>query len=181
MQAIPPKFVGNSDFGRLLAFSQAPFAGNRGALPEKGVNAQFGSPTLAFGRGEREAARELTMAGKQATKNNLRGKVGSILLVTGATVLVVYSAALAWQFQAALSSANNDAFGLLGNVGMASLRAVRVVVFDHSVMVLVARRILVLCSALMVTLIGIALLPKREARTATLMERNVSTRSEGGR
>ena len=101
------------------------------------------------------------MTQETTTGRNIRGTLGSALLVIGSTVLVGYSAALMWQFQAALDSATLDSLGFLGSIGLASLHAVRIVVLDHAVVLSVVHRILVLCSALIVTLIGIALLPKR--------------------
>jgi hypothetical protein len=101
------------------------------------------------------------MTQETTTGRNIRGTVGTVLLLIGSAVLVVYSAALAWQFQAALDSATLDSLGFFGSIGLASLHAVRIVALDHAVLLSVLQRILVLCSALIVTLIGIALLPRR--------------------
>jgi ascorbate-specific PTS system EIIC-type component UlaA len=101
------------------------------------------------------------MTQKTNSRGNIRATVGAALLLIGSTVLVGYSAALAWQFQAALNSSAIDSLGFFGSIGLASLRAVSIVALDHALLLSVARRILVLCSALIVTLIGIALLPKR--------------------
>jgi hypothetical protein len=87
--------------------------------------------------------------------------VGTALLAIGSAVLVTYSAALVWQFHSALNSTALDSLGFFGSVGLASLHAMRIVVLDHAVLLSVVHRILVLCSALIVMLIGIALLPKR--------------------
>jgi hypothetical protein len=100
------------------------------------------------------------MTQEQTSKRNIRGIVGAALLIVGSMVLVAYSVAVSWQFHAALNSAASDSLGFFGSVGLASLHAVRIVAFDHAVLLSVARRILVLCSALIVTLIGVALLPK---------------------
>ena len=101
------------------------------------------------------------MTQKTTSRRNIRGTVGTALLVIGSTVLVGYSAALAWQFRAALDGTVADLLGFFGSIGLASLRAVRIVALDQTVLLSVVQRILVLCSALIVTLIGIALLPKR--------------------
>jgi hypothetical protein len=101
------------------------------------------------------------MTRKQTSKRHIQGIMGAALLIVGSTVLVAYSAALAWRFHVALNSASLNSLGFFGSVGLASLHAVRIVALDHAVLLWVARRILVLCSALIVTLIGIALLPKR--------------------
>jgi hypothetical protein len=97
----------------------------------------------------------------QTSKRNFSGTVGATLLIIGSTVLVGYSAILAWQFQAALSSTAVDSLGFFGSVGLASLHAIRVVALDHAAVLSVVHRILVLCSALIVMLAGIALLSKR--------------------
>ena len=89
------------------------------------------------------------------------------MLIVGSAVLVTYSAAIAWQFHAASASA--DSLGPWGSIGLASLRAFRLVMLDHAALLSVAHRILVLCSALIVSLIGIALLLKR--RTGAMRAR----------
>jgi hypothetical protein len=101
------------------------------------------------------------MTQETTTGHNIRGTVGTALLLIGSAVLVGYSAALAWQFQAALDSATLDSLGFFGSIGLASLHAVRIVALDHAVLLSLLQRILVLCSALIVTLFGIALLPRR--------------------
>lgn len=95
------------------------------------------------------------------SKHNFRGFVGTAMLIIGSAVMVIYSAALAWQFHAALSSTAVDSLGLFGSLGLASLRAARAVAFDHAVLLSVVHHILILFSALLVMLIGIALLPRR--------------------
>jgi hypothetical protein len=101
------------------------------------------------------------MTQEPTTGRNIRSKLGTALLAIGSTVLVAYSAVLVWQFQAALDSAVMNSVGCFGSIGLASARAVRIVMLDHAVLLSVLHRILVLCSALIVTLIGIGLLPKR--------------------
>ena len=128
--------------------------------PEYHVNAPCEARTLSFGR-QNSNRREFSMTRNQTSNRNLRGVVGIAMLIIGSAVLVTYSAALAWQFHAALNSAAVDSLGFLGSIGLASLHAFRIVAFDHALLLSVVHRILVLCSALIVTLIGIALLPKR--------------------
>jgi hypothetical protein len=101
------------------------------------------------------------MTQETTTGRSIRGTVGTALLLIGSAVLVGYSGALAWQFQAALDSTTLDSLGFFGSIGLASLHAVRIVALDHAVLLSVLHRMLVLCSALIVTLIGIALLPRR--------------------
>jgi hypothetical protein len=119
------------------------------------------------------------MTRNQASKRNLSSVVGISLLAIGSAVLVTYSAALAWQFQAALSSTAVDSLGFLGGIGLASLHAFRFVALDHAVLLSVVHRILVLCSALIITLIGIALLPRRAARATAPSRRGVSALPKG--
>ena len=101
------------------------------------------------------------MTRNQNSKRNFSTFVGTAMLTAGSAVLVTYSAALAWQFHSALNSNASDCVGVLGSVAWASLHAMRILVLDHAVLLSVVHRILVLCSALIVMLIGIALLPKR--------------------
>ncbi|HXN53550.1 MAG TPA: hypothetical protein VN943_16580 [Candidatus Acidoferrum sp.] len=119
------------------------------------------------------------MTRRQTSKRNISSIVGAALLVIGSTVLVTYSAALGWQFQAALNNTAIDSLGFFGSVGLASLHAVRIVALDHAVLLSVMHRILVLCSALIVTLIGIALLLRRPTGVNALGRRGVSALPKG--
>jgi len=106
------------------------------------------------------------MARNQISNPTLRGTVGILLLAVGGAVLVTYCAALAWQLHATMNNIASDSLGFLGSVGLASLHAIRVIAFDHSVLLSVIHRMLLSCSALIVILIGIALL-KKGGTTAT--------------
>ena len=97
------------------------------------------------------------------TQSSKRNFMGFALLAIGMAFLVSYSAALAWQFYEALNSASVNSLGILGSIGLASLHAFRLVMLDHAALLSVMHRMLVLCSALIMTLIGIAVLPKRSA------------------
>jgi hypothetical protein len=119
------------------------------------------------------------MTRNQTSNRNLRSLVGIAFLAIGSAVLVTYSAALAWQFHSALSSAAVDSLGFLGSIGLASVHAVRIVALDHAVLLSVVHRILVLCSALIVTLIGIALLPKRATAATAPGRRDGSALAKG--
>ena len=119
------------------------------------------------------------MTRNQTSKRNLSGVVGISLLAIGSAVLVTYSAAMAWQLHAALDSAAVDSLGFLGGIGLASLHAFWFIALDHAVLLSVAHRILVLCSALTITLIGIALLPRRSARASAPGTRGVSALPKG--
>jgi len=119
------------------------------------------------------------MTRNQTSNRNRRSLVGIAMLIIGSAVLVTYSAALAWQFHAALNSAAVDSLGFLGSIGLASLHAFRIVALDHAVLLSVVHRILVLCSALIVTLIGIALLPKRATAATASGRRDGSALPKG--
>jgi uncharacterized membrane protein len=109
--------------------------------------------------------------------HNFCSFAGTAMLILGSAVLVIYSAALAWQFYAANTSA--DSLGFWGNIGLASLHAFRLVTLDHAALLSVVHRILVLCSALIVTLIGMALLPKRTTGATAHGRRGVSAPPRG--
>jgi len=117
----------------------------------------------------------------QTSKRNLKGMAGNVLLVIGSAVLVAYSAALTWQFHSALNRLSADSLGFLGSAGLASLHAMRVMVFDHAVLISVLHHILVLSFALMLMVIGIALRPRMAARRTAPGRRNLRTRPEGDR
>lgn len=119
------------------------------------------------------------MSRKQTSNHNFCEVMGFALLAIGMAVLVSYSAALAWQFQEALDSASADSLGFLGSIGLASLHAFRLVVLDHAALLSVAHRMLVLCSALLMTLIGMALLSKRSASASVSDSRDVPAPRRG--
>jgi hypothetical protein len=117
------------------------------------------------------------MTRNQDPNRNFRSFVGTAMFIVGSAVLVTYSAPLAWQFYAASASA--DSLGCLGSIGLASLHAFRLVTLDHAALLSVAHRILVLCSALIVSLIGMALLPKRRTGATAPARRGVSAPRKG--
>jgi hypothetical protein len=174
MQAILSNFPGAALCAASFTRLYPPFAGRRLIFPEKRVNTSQGDRTLAFGRANRRPAREIKMTQETSTGRNIRSKVGAALLAIGSTVLVAYSAVLAWQFQAALDGTVMDSLGFFGSISLASLQAIRIVALDHAVLLSVVHRLLVLCSALIVTLIGIALLPKRGTGATLPGERDTS-------
>jgi hypothetical protein len=119
------------------------------------------------------------MTRKQTSQRNIRSIMGAALLMIGSTVLVGYSAALTWQFGAALNSTATESLGFFGTIGLTSLHAVSVMTLDHAVLLSVARRILVLCSALIMALIGIALLRTR-VRGVAAPARGAASELAGG-
>ena len=119
------------------------------------------------------------MTRNQTSKRNPSEVVGIALFAVGAAVLVSYSVVSACQFHAALNSSAVDSLGILGSIGLASLQAFRIIALDHVVLLSVVHRILVLCSALIVMLIGIALLPKRATDATAPARRDVSALPKG--
>ena len=115
----------------------------------------------------------------QKSNRNFRSFVGTAMLIIGLMVLLTYSAVMAWQFHAALDASAVDSLGLLGSVGFASLRVVRAVTVDHAAVLSALRHILVLFSAFLVTLAGIALLPRRTARVNASGRPNFPTPPRG--
>lgn len=115
----------------------------------------------------------------QTQNSNFRSLVGIAMLAIGSAVLLMYSAAMAWQFRAALTSGAIDSLGLLASIGFASLRVFHAVTLDHAAVLLVLRHILVLFSAFLVMLVGIAVLPRRAAGVNGSAARNLSVPRKG--
>jgi hypothetical protein len=113
------------------------------------------------------------------SNRNFRTLAATAMLIIGSAVQITYSGALAWQFHATLSSTAADCLGLLGNVGLASLRVVHTVTLDHAAVLSVLRHILILFSAFLVMLAGIALLPKRASNVSAPAGRNLSAPARG--
>ncbi len=99
-----------------------------------------------------------------ASGRNLTNRIGLTLVGMGSTVLVAYSAVLAWQFHAALNASALDALGSFASMGLASLRALQVVALDHTALLSVVHRILVLCSAFVLVVVGAMLARSRSSR-----------------
>lgn len=89
---------------------------------------------------------------------NLRGLVGVVMFIGGSAVLVAYSAVIAWRLQAL---SGGDALGVLGSLGLTSLHAVRNVALEPALALSVAPHVLILFSAFLATLVGIAFIPRR--------------------
>jgi hypothetical protein len=118
------------------------------------------------------------MARNQNPKGSFSSFLGAAMLIVGSAVQVIYSAALAWQYHEALSRAV-DSVGLLGTVGLASLRVVRAATLDHAALLSVAHHILILFSAFVVMLVGITLLRRRAAGLIASDRRNLSAPPTG--
>lgn len=114
----------------------------------------------------------------QTSKRSLSGVVGFVLFAVGTAVLVCYSVVLVWQFYGASASA--DSLGCWSSIGFASLHAFRLVMLGHAALLSAGQRILVLCSALIMTLIGMALLWKQAAGVKAPGRSDLPTAPRGG-
>jgi hypothetical protein len=114
------------------------------------------------------------MPGKQAPAN-IRTFTGIALLALGSTVMITYAGAFAWRLEGTLSSPTS----LYAGLGMASLSIFQALAFEHSLFFSIAPRMLVLFSALTMTLIGIALLPKRSTGVTAPGMRTLSALPKG--
>jgi len=114
------------------------------------------------------------MPPKQAQAKT-RTIAGIVLLALGSTVMITYAGVFAWGLAGTLSSSTS----LYAGLGMASLNAFQALAFDHSLFFSIALRMLVLFSAFTMTLIGIALLPKRAPGVTAGARRGASALPEG--
>jgi hypothetical protein len=101
------------------------------------------------------------------------------MLIVGSAILVTYSAVIAWQFHTALNNSAIDCLGLFGSIGLASLHVIQAVTLDHAVLLSVAHHILILFSAFLVMLVGIALLRRRAASANAPGRRRLSAPPRG--
>ena len=92
-------------------------------------------------------------------KLNFSRLAAAAMLIAGSGILATYSATIAWHLLSVINAGGS--LGLLGNLGLASLHAVRALAFDHAVALSVVRHVLILFSAFLVMLVGIALMPRR--------------------
>jgi hypothetical protein len=102
------------------------------------------------------------MPGKQPQGLSARKISGVALLAAGSAVMILYPGFFAWR----LANTLHVSAGVCANLGMASLKAIQALAFDHSLFFSIALRMLVLFSAFTMTLIGLALLPKRGTTAA---------------
>jgi hypothetical protein len=119
------------------------------------------------------------MTQKRNSKRSLSATVGIAMLIVGSAVLMTYSTVMAWQFHAALNNIAIDSLGCFGSIALASLHVVRIVTLDRALLLSVVHRILILFSAFVVMLIGIALLPRRTAKLSAHGRRGVPALPEG--
>lgn len=116
------------------------------------------------------------MPGKQSHGFSTRKIFGAVLLAAGSAVMILYPGFFAWR----LANTWHVSASVCANLGMASLKSVQALAFDHSLFFAIAMRLLVLFSALAMTLIGIALLPKRTTGANPPGMRGLSALPKGG-
>jgi hypothetical protein len=111
-----------------------------------------------------------------STRNQrIRTISGQAFIAMVSALILGYLGVLAWRMQGTLGSSLGDCTA----VGLASLHAFQALAFDHSLFLSIALRMLVLFSALIVTLTGIALLPKRPTGAVAPRSRVVSAQPKG--
>lgn len=100
---------------------------------------------------------------RQGTSQTLNGKkiVGAGLLIAGAGVMLAYLGLLGVQITAFLHASPVDLFGSCFGVGLAALRLIPSVAFNHAAVFSLASKILVLFSAFAAIVAGLALLQNR--------------------
>lgn len=96
------------------------------------------------------------MPQKTAANRKMRSISGATLIAVSSAVWLAYAGLFALQLEGALS----NPLGLSTSLGLASLHTLQALAFDHAALFPVAQRILVLFSAFLVTLIGMAVLPR---------------------
>ena len=119
------------------------------------------------------------MTQEQHSNRKLRGVVGTAILIMGSAVFATYSAVMAWQLQTALDTTAMDSLGCFGALALASLHLVRAVALDHAAVLSVVHHILILFSAFVVMLAGIALLPRRASSATAPGGRSFSAPTKG--
>lgn len=100
------------------------------------------------------------MLKQSSSKFNLKQFGGGALVIAGASALVAYGSISAQYFGMALNTPGVDAVGYCAALGLAALRILRVVAFDHSLLFSLASHILVLFPSLVVLGAGLMLLAK---------------------
>jgi hypothetical protein len=137
------------------------------------VNPLPATPYLTFA-GKKQPEKEGNMPRKQ-TQAHIRTIAGIVLLTLGSTIMITYVSVFAWGLAGTFSSSTS----LYAGLGRASLNVFQALAFDHSLFFAIALRMLVLFSALAMTLIGIALLPKRTTGATAPRTRSLSALPKG--
>jgi hypothetical protein len=101
------------------------------------------------------------MLEQSSSKLDLKRLGGAALVIAGASALLAYGSISVHYFGMALNTPGADAVGQCAALGLAALRIVRVLVFDHSLLLSMASHILVLFPSLVVFGAGLMLLARR--------------------
>ncbi len=105
------------------------------------------------------------MAGRKNSNRNLRAKMGIVLLSMGSLLMAAKLSLIALQLPHLLASLGIDTLGVLA-LGLALLRLLHTIVFNHAAIFSFVCAILVLFSALVAIVAGLTLLRKRTVEAA---------------
>ena len=105
------------------------------------------------------------MLKQSRSKFNRKQFGGAVLVIAGASALVAYGSIAMHYWGMALNTPGAEAVGQCAALGLAALRMVRVLAFDHSLLLSMARHILVLFPSLVVFGAGLILLAKGSSGT----------------
>src|SRR5262249_28807699 len=109
--------------------------------------------------------REDAMPAKTRRKANPKSVLGGILLAGGASVMLAYLGLLGSQCWISFHNSYTGSLASYVGLGLASLRLLQSVTFDHGPLFSLGYQILVLFSGLAISLAGLALLHSRTARS----------------
>lgn len=106
------------------------------------------------------------MAGRENSNRNLRAKVGAVLLSLGSLLMAAKLGLIAVQLPQLLGSLGIDTLGVHMALGLALLRLLHTMIFNHAAIFSFVCAILVLFSALVAIVAGLTLLRKRTVEAA---------------
>lgn len=101
------------------------------------------------------------MPEKFSLKSTMKSLMGLGFLAIGTAVMLTECWSLASRFGSLLAAPAGDSLGALTEFGLASLRVLQSVVFDHSMLLSLSNSFLISFTAFGITLAGLALLRKR--------------------
>jgi hypothetical protein len=106
------------------------------------------------------------MAGRKNSNRNLRAKMGIVLLSLGSLLMAAKLSLIALQLPHLLACLGIDTLGVHLALGLALLRLLHTIVFNHAAIFSFVCAILVLFSALVAIVAGLTLLRKRTVEAA---------------
>ena len=110
---------------------------------------------------------------------NSKRIIGLALMIVGSIVMLAYVGMLALQVRAFLNASPADLLGSGIGLGLASVRLIPSLAFNHGAVFSWLGKMLVLFSALVVIVAGLALLQNRSARTASSGRLNTQQPTKG--